>query len=108
MTTATTTTTPTSTNADSDGMNTGATNGGATKGASSDGDLDFRGMANAADEASSCGCGAKDDAAERAFRREHAKSNETPQPAEPVNPFPASQEPSGDGTGVRAGGAQAE
>lgn len=103
MTTATTTTTPTSTNADSDGMNTGA-----TKGASSDGDLNFRGMANAADEASSCGCGTKDDAAERAFRREHAKSNETTQPAEPVNPFPASQEPSGDGTGVRAGGAQAE
>ncbi|PAU69166.1 hypothetical protein B1400_1103 [Bifidobacterium italicum] len=104
MTTATT-----NTNIDSDNMNTGATNGGATKGASSDGDLDFQGTANAAGEGSRCGCGCtKDDAAKQADRREGTKSNETPQPAEPVNPFPPQQAPSGDGTGVKAGGEQAE
>ncbi|WP_289098539.1 hypothetical protein [uncultured Bifidobacterium sp.] len=106
MTTATT-----NTNIDSDNMNTGATNGGATKGASSDGDLDFQGTANAAGEGSRCGCGCgctKDDAAKQADKREGAKSNETPQPAEPVNPFPPQQAPSGDGTGVKAGGEQAE
>lgn len=104
MTTATT-----NTNINSDNMNTGATNGGATPGASSDGDLDFRGSANAAGETSGCGCGcAKDDAAKQAAKREGSKSNETPQPAEPVNPFPPQQAPSGDGTGLKAGGEQAE
>lgn len=104
MTTATT-----NTNIDSDNMNTGATDGGAAPGAASDGDLDFRGSANAAGEPSGCGCGcAKDDADKQAAKREVAKSNETPQPAEPVNPFPPQQAPSGDGTGVKDGGEQAE
>lgn len=75
----------------SEDMNNGAINAGATDGASSDGDLDFQGeqeLANGTDDKKSCGCGCKKD--------------------ELANDFPKSQEPSGDGSGVKAGGEQAE
>ena len=81
------------TNEDSINMNNGQANGGSTRGASSDGDLDFQGQADhteASEQAETkdhkCGCGKSD----------------------PSNDFPKSQEPSGDGTGIKAGGEQAE
>ncbi|ANU44215.1 hypothetical protein A4U98_06945 [Bifidobacterium animalis subsp. animalis] len=93
-------------NMDSNNMNNGTANGGSTPGASSDGDLDFQGKADAAEKGEKgCGCNCS---AKQTESREQSKSNEIRQPAEPSNPFPQSEAPSGDGTGIKAGGEQAE
>lgn len=92
-------------NMDSNNMNNGTANGGSTPGASSDGDLD-KGKADAAEKGEKgCGCNCS---AKQTESREQSKSNEIRQPAEPSNPFPQSEAPSGDGTGIKAGGEQAE
>lgn len=96
----------TAANTDSNNMNTGLTNGGSTPGASSDGDLDFQGKADETKKSEKgCGCSCS---GEQTEKREQSKSNEVRQPAEPSNPFPQSEAPSGDGTGIKAGGKQAE
>lgn len=78
-------------NMDSKDMNDGTANGGLTEGASSDGDLDFQGQADhTGDTCCGCSCGT------------------TKTSGDLSNDFPKSQEPSGDGTGIKAGGAQAE
>lgn len=98
--------TTTTNNMDSNNMNNGTANGGSTPGASSDGDLDFQGKADAAEKGEKgCGCNCS---AKQTESREQPKSNGVRQPAEPSNPFPQSEAPSGDGTGIKAGGGQAE
>ncbi len=98
------------TNEESINMNNGQANDGSTCGASSDGDLDFQGQADhteASEQAETkdhkCGCGKSDPS--QAETKDHkcgcGKSD-------PSNDFPKSQEPSGDGTGIKAGGEQAE
>ncbi|WP_249666039.1 hypothetical protein, partial [Bifidobacterium animalis] len=87
-------------------MNNGTANGGSTPGASSDGDLDFQGKADAAEKGEKgCGCNCS---AKQTESREQPTSNEVRQPAEPSNPFPQSEAPSGDGPGIKAGGGHAE
>ena len=91
--------TTTTNNMDSNNMNNGTANGGSTPGASSDGDLDFQGKADAAEKGEKgCGCNCS---AKQTESREQPKSNEVRQPAEPSNPFPQSEAPSGDGTGYQ-------